>query len=248
MSKIIYLTKGYQAVIDNDDYEKLIKFKWCASPHSDNLIYAKRGSVINGRYFNIYMHRQIMGLTPLSSRKIIIDHIDNNSLNNRKKNLRSVTHEQNMRNPNNKNHRGNKVGVTQCGDKWRARITVNGKSIHLGLFVDKKDAIKVRQKAEKLFDKYDGEQVLQEDFICKDDTYYDIYYDKETSYKKDKTKNGILRFIPRFTAKHGYLPTLQEIANNVNIGVPTVLYHIKRMEQLGLVVRDAGKSRSIRLT
>ena len=150
MSKIIYLTKGYQTIVDDSDYKKFIEFKWMASQSAGDRVYARRGAVINDKYFNIYMHRQIMGLTPLSSGKIIIDHIDNNSLNNRKDNLRSVTQEQNMRNPNNKNNKNSKTGikgVTCFDDKWRARITINGKSIHLGLFTNIKDAIDARKKA-----------------------------------------------------------------------------------------------------
>ena len=244
MSKVIYLTKGYQTIVDNDDYEELMQFKWNTSQHSDSLVYAKRGVTINNKYFNIYMHRQIMGLTPLSSKKIVVDHIDNNSLNNRKDNLRLVTQKQNMRNPNNKNHRGKKVGVTQCGNKWRTRITINSKSIHLGLFIDEDDAIKARKKAEEFYNKYPDEQALRDYPVHIDDIYYD---EKMRKQKGKETRNKILKIIEKLSNEKGYPPSLREIANCASLSVSAVLYHLIRMEQDGLIERDAGIARSIRI-
>ena len=80
-----------------------------------------------------------------------IDHIDGNGLNNKWDNLRSVAHRINGKNQ--KRHVTNTSGtggVTYRKDtnKWRARIMVDDKSINLGSFESKEDAIAVRLAAE----------------------------------------------------------------------------------------------------
>lgn len=73
-----------------------------------------------------------------------IDHVNNNSLDNRWSNLRVVTGGQNSRNLS--KSRANTSGVTgvsktpRGGDKWRARVKFEGKEYHLGCFEDIKDA------------------------------------------------------------------------------------------------------------
>ncbi len=80
-----------------------------------------------------------------------IDHINHNRSDNSIKNLRSVTHEENLKNmPKKKNNKSGITGV--CFEKetgkWRSHITHKGKSIKLGRFENKKDAEMVRLKAE----------------------------------------------------------------------------------------------------
>ena len=69
-----------------------------------------------------------------------------------------------------------------------------------------------------------------------------------TGYRQGKTMiSKIMKVVHDLTEEAGYPPTLREISKQVGVGAPTVLYHIKRMEKLGLIKRDAGKSRSIRI-
>lgn len=80
-----------------------------------------------------------------------IDHIDQDSTNNRLSNLRSVTNAENSKNQ--KIPKNNSSGVTGVyfrnkRQKWEAKITVNGKLIYLGLFDLKDDAITARKNAE----------------------------------------------------------------------------------------------------
>lgn len=82
------------------------------------------------------------------------DHKDRNPLNNRRNNLRPATQKENVRNKS--KQRNNNSGVTGVGylksrNKWRARITTDDKEIHLGLFIDKEDAIRARLQAEVLY-------------------------------------------------------------------------------------------------
>ena len=83
-----------------------------------------------------------------------IDHIDHNRLNNQISNLRAVSHAENLRNKS--LYANSSSGVTGVGwhkrsRKWRARIMVNRKLIHLGLFDNFENAVAARKSAEKKF-------------------------------------------------------------------------------------------------
>lgn len=54
--KYIQLTKGKQAIVDDEDFENIVKYKWYYS----TLGYAVRGFRINGKQFKVYMHSAIM--------------------------------------------------------------------------------------------------------------------------------------------------------------------------------------------
>ena len=83
------------------------------------------------------------------------DHIDyNNTLDNRKSNLRPATTTEQAQNKgmyanNTSGIKG--VGWDKLHQKWKAYIGINRKTIHLGLFTDKDDAIKARLMAEKKY-------------------------------------------------------------------------------------------------
>ena len=75
-----------------------------------------------------------------------IDHIDRNQLNNSIENLRVATHSQNMWNQGAKGYYFNKNA-----GKYLARINVNGKDKHLGLFVNPEDARQAYVEAKKIY-------------------------------------------------------------------------------------------------
>lgn len=80
------------------------------------------------------------------------DHKDRNELNNRKYNLRPATAVENSRNKKKrKDNSSGFIGVSwnKSTQKWRARIHLNKKEITIGLFENKKDAVKARLNAEK---------------------------------------------------------------------------------------------------
>jgi len=81
----------------------------------------------------------------------IIDHIDGNKLNNRIKNLRSVTQTANLcnRNKPKKNSKSGYIGVSWHirANRWQANINVNSKDTHLGLFDTAEEASVVYQEA-----------------------------------------------------------------------------------------------------
>lgn len=70
-----------------------------------------------------------------------LDHRDGVRDNNRLANLRPATRSENCQNAALKsNNRTGQTGVWPVGNRWRARLTVNGKHHHLGYFAEKPDA------------------------------------------------------------------------------------------------------------
>lgn len=79
---------------------------------------------------------------------------DGKPYDNRKENLRIVTHMQNMKNiklsvSNTSGYKG--VHWCKLEKKWKAFIAVNKRTIHLGTFANKEDAINARKEAEKKY-------------------------------------------------------------------------------------------------
>jgi len=128
----IPLTQGEFALVDADDYEELSKYKWYCEVHSKKNGYksARRTQTYNGKDIKISMHRLIMNC----STGWEVDHINGNPLDNRKSNLRIVSRSENMRNRKGlqKNNTSGLRGVDFQNGKWRAKITINNKTIFLG--------------------------------------------------------------------------------------------------------------------
>ena len=84
--------------------------------------------------------------------KEFIDHIDGNKTNNNIENLREATNQQNLFNtgPSKNNKLGIK-GVSKNGNKYIARIEINGKSKYLGMFNTIEEARLVREEAEEKY-------------------------------------------------------------------------------------------------
>lgn len=154
--KKISLTRGQFAIVDDKDFGELNSYKWYAVV-SKYTFYAERSkSIGNGRHINIRMHRQLFGLS--ADNKSRVDHIDENGLNNQRKNLRVCTHAQNKRNVTKRNLNTLSIykGVTfhKRDNKWMAQIRVDYKNIFCGYFEDQKQAALAYNAAAK---KYHGE-------------------------------------------------------------------------------------------
>jgi len=152
--KKIKLTKGQYAIVDNEDFEWLNQWIW----HVDwskytKSYYAKRG-VFNGKNMtSIRMHREILN-APKSTQT---DHINHNTLDNRKINLRIVTARQNAFNRSGAqiNNKSGFKGVFRRGKKWGAQIGLHGKYRWLGVFTTPEEAALVyNEAAKKLFGEY----------------------------------------------------------------------------------------------
>jgi hypothetical protein len=160
--KVIKLTRNKQALVDDEDFDKLSKYKWtaCLKRKNPDKLYelwvAVRGiksdKTKTGRT-NINMHQMIMGFPAKQ-----IDHINHNSLDNRQCNLRLVTPTENAANKRKqKNNKSGYRGVWFDKDlkKFRAAIRPHNKTIHLGCFLTKEEAATMwNQEALKYWGKY----------------------------------------------------------------------------------------------
>ena len=91
------------------------------------------------------MHREILNLVPGDG--LIVDHINGDTLDNRKSNLRVVTAVENARNCKSWNKHGLKgIQVTQRG-KWKAQIAASGVTYRLGTFDTKESAHEAYRQA-----------------------------------------------------------------------------------------------------
>ena len=138
--KRIPLTQGKFALVDDADYDWLVRYEWQALKETNSgLWYASRSYWVDGRTYGFKMHRQIMGLSKGDGKRV--DHINGDRLDNRRCNLRLATHAENCRNR--KNHSNNTSGfkgVHRQKNRWRALIRVDGKSKFLGSFLTPEDA------------------------------------------------------------------------------------------------------------
>lgn len=145
--KYIQLSQRKRAIVDDKDFKWLNQWTWYYQ--KDRLGgYAVRHDSDNHNRL-IRMHR-LINITPDG---FVTDHINRNKLDNQRNNLRTLTFSENSLNTNLRsiNSSGYK-GVCWRKDinKWQVRIMIKGNSIHLGLFKDIDDAIKVRKQAKSL--------------------------------------------------------------------------------------------------
>lgn len=139
-----------RALIDIEDVDRVRRHKWrlCA----DGYVAADtrfRGGIKLARFI----------MKP--DKELVIDHINHNPLDNRKKNLRIVTQAINVRNT--RIRKTNKTGVVgvylyRTLNKWRVRIQKNYITINIGVFNSFNEAVEARKLAEL---KYFGEIIIR---------------------------------------------------------------------------------------
>lgn len=144
--KIISLTKGQQAIVDDADYEWLSRFKWSAVSNPTYGFYAVRYERESGVRKVILMHRVIMQ----AADDFEIDHRNGNTLDNQRANLRVATRAENAQNRSKfKNNTTGYKGV--CKDKrngrFRADIRCKGVKYSLGYFPTAIDAARAYDAA-----------------------------------------------------------------------------------------------------
>jgi len=142
---------GKFALVDDDDYEKVNKYKWHVLYG-----YARREQRENRKRFCLFMHTFVMQ-TP---KGFIVDHINGNSLDNRKCNLRLTNRQGNARNARKRKDglSSRFIGVYFDSERgknpWVAKINIEGKRTYIGSFAEEKVAALARDAWAK---KYYGE-------------------------------------------------------------------------------------------
>lgn len=146
-SKAIPLTSGGYAIVDEEDYEKVMQYNWSYSGLA-------AGDYIQAfeNYQKILLHRYVMGVT---DRKLQVDHIFHLTFDNRKSQLRVCNQQQNSCNTRPQKDRSSKykgVCKPKSKNKWRAEIYCKGERTYLGYFVKEEEAARVYdEKAKELF-------------------------------------------------------------------------------------------------
>jgi len=130
--RLIKVSNKKFAIVDDSDFEKLNKFKWYLNTgYAVTAKYVKGSGRKNQKQIRILMHRLIINC----KKGEIIDHINGNKLDNRKVNLRICNFSENIRNSSKrKNCISRFKGVSKLNKKWRCRLTLNYKEIHIGTF------------------------------------------------------------------------------------------------------------------
>ena len=129
--KFINLTKKSIAIVDDSVHEYLNSFKWQAAIRGKNC-YAISTLYGKTKILYAYMHHAVIG-RPLSG--YVVDHVNGNGLDNRRKNLRIVSHRINLNNTS-RHRNGKLVGASFCKKekRWMSQILVDKKRIFLGHF------------------------------------------------------------------------------------------------------------------
>ena len=135
------IIKGFSVLIDEDDFERVSQYNWGVI-NSRGLIYiysgrGKNSPLGNGKILGI--HRFIMN-APIGK---VVDHINHNTLDNRKSNLRICTIGENAinRSPNKRGYSKYK-GVSWDTDckKWTAVVSKNKKTVYKKRFKTEMEA------------------------------------------------------------------------------------------------------------
>lgn len=131
-------------IIDSCDYETVSRWTWYETPHGYLMTRLNRDK-------QIFLHRYICSQISHLDAADVVDHIDRDTKNNRRCNLRVTTSVGNARNHSlSKRNTTGTIGVSyyKQGDKYRAYIQRDGKFLSLGYYDTLSDAIESRKRAE----------------------------------------------------------------------------------------------------
>lgn len=162
----IALTQGQVTLVDDEDYDFLMQWKWFAKripKYPELTFHAMRAQTVPRRT-TVSMHRVITNCPT----GLVVDHINHNTLDNRRSNLRVCTNAENLAN---RRYPFNFAGGQQCGGRagrhigcadpangifvgiqhrtqsWSARIKVNQRDIWLGTFESAEEAARAYDRA-----------------------------------------------------------------------------------------------------
>jgi hypothetical protein len=169
--RLIPLTQGQFAIVDEADYDWLMQWRWIAARNSakTNIYYAKRRVRLDeGKIILLGMHNLILD----TEKGKVGDHWNGDTLDNRRCNLRQLTFSENLRNRLNSVDRSNAPAVIEYtppseftrplsvrnttgyenvirwkDEQWASRIVIRGRTYSLGVFDTAEAANEAYQEA-----------------------------------------------------------------------------------------------------
>lgn len=142
----VKLGSGEEAIVDVDALPRMARFSWQALRTASNVYVTGNSYVSDGPRYCVNLHRLVMGYP----KGLEVDHINRNGLDNRRCNLRVCTRQENARNvPRRANAKG--VKFDKRTGKFVARINVNRKHHHLGVFTTQEEAKRAYDEAAMRF-------------------------------------------------------------------------------------------------
>jgi hypothetical protein len=138
MTQKIQLSRGMTALVDDEDFERISQWKWYAIKCMNLYYGARNSSRTEGKKHIILMHRSVFEYHYGSiSIGLEIDHISGDTTDNQTKNLRAVTHRENLQNIHSKkSSRFPGVSWSKKDNRWVSHIGINGKLKYLGAFTE----------------------------------------------------------------------------------------------------------------
>jgi hypothetical protein len=135
--------KCAECIIDATDVDLVKDTKWYATKNRDTDLYCTNNKVGP-------IHRFIMN----APKDMVVDHINHDTLDNRKENLRVCTNQQNIMNcktPKNNVSKCKGVYWAKDKNKWTVQVTINNKTKYIGRYDDYETAVSARLDAERQY-------------------------------------------------------------------------------------------------
>lgn len=145
---------GIEFLVSEEDYQDVIEVDWRVSGGKP-FLYIQGTYKSKAETKSVSLHRVLTGALPGE----LVDHINGNTLDNRRSNLRICTRAQNSMNSSKKykkktaTHKG--VHWNKQKKKWKAEIRINYKKQHLGFYLTQEEAaLAYNKKAIELFGEF----------------------------------------------------------------------------------------------
>ena len=153
---LVPLTGGNWTAVSCEDYPRVILYRWYQSESNDGRFYARSDAG--------YLHRFIMGVTDTKS---IVDHINGDTMDNTRPNLRVCTQAQNLKNTKkttkktSSKHKG--VSWIKSRERWQCRLVFEGKA-YQSYHKDELEAAKAyNELAKQYFGEYAKLNIIEEE-------------------------------------------------------------------------------------
>jgi hypothetical protein len=144
LTAVLPLSHSLITLVDAADAPVLRQWTWHALPRRHGRgWYAVRWEHAAGRQRTIYLHRQILDAPPGRD----VDHINGDTLDNRRANLRLCTASQNAVNKSTRSPRTGFRGVYRERRRYFAQITIAGRGRSLGRFATPEEAARAYDRA-----------------------------------------------------------------------------------------------------